>query len=68
LTTDQWDVNDDQIVKMAGKSIAHWTEVLNRFDAESKRSNDVVAHLKKEHQVPGNWARTLTTGYLQRQD
>jgi len=52
---------------MTGKSLAYWTEVLNRFDAEKKRSNDVVAHLKNQHQVPGNWARTLTTGYLQRQ-
>ncbi len=52
---------------MTGQSIAHWTEVLNQFDAEKKRANDVVAHLKNQHRVPGNWARTLATGYLQRQ-
>ncbi len=67
LITDHWEVSDEQVLKMTGKSIAHWTEVLHRFDAESKRSNDVVAHLKNEHHVPGNWARTLTTGYLERQ-
>lgn len=67
LNADHWEVSDEQVVEMTGKSLAHWTEVLNRFDAEKKRSNDVVAHLKNEHRVPGNWARTLTTGYLQRQ-
>ena len=52
---------------MTGKTLAHWTVVLNEFDAETKKSNDVVAHLKNAHQVSGIWARTLTTGYLQRQ-
>jgi hypothetical protein len=67
LTADHWEVSDEQVVEMTGKSLAHWTEVLNQFDAEKKRSNDVVAHLKNQHRVPGNWARTLTTGYLERQ-
>ena len=67
LHADHWEVSDEQVVKMTGKSLAHWTEILNQFDAEKKRSNDVVAHLKNEHRVPGNWARTLTDGYLQRQ-
>ena len=67
MNADHWEVSDEQVVEMTGKSLAHWTEVLNLFDAENKRSNDVVAHLKNEHQVPVSWARTLTTGYLQRQ-
>lgn len=67
MNSDHWEVSDEQVVKMTGKSIAHWTEVLNLFGAEKKRSNDVVAHLKNEHQVSGNWARTLATGYLERQ-
>lgn len=66
MTSDHWDISDEQVVKMTGKSLAHWTEILNLFDAENKRSNDVVAHLKNEHQVPVLWARTLTTGYLER--
>ena len=66
--SDRWEVSDEEVVEMTGKSLAHWTEVLNQFDAEKKRSNDIVAHLKNEHQVPVNWARTLTTGYLQRQE
>jgi hypothetical protein len=68
LTADHWEVSDEQVVEMTGKSLAHWTEVLGQFDADKKRSNDVVAHLKNEHRVPGNWARTLATGYLQRRD
>jgi hypothetical protein len=67
LHADHWEVSDEQVVKMTGNSLAHWTEVLNQFDAEKRRSNDVVAHLKNEHRVPGNWARMLTDGYLQRQ-
>ena len=66
MTADHWEVSNEQVVKMTGKSLAHWTEVLNQFDAEKKRPNDVVAHLKNEHSVAGNWARTLTTGYQQR--
>ena len=67
LHADHWEVSNEQVVEMTGQSIAHWTEVLNLFDAEKKRANDVVAHLKNQHRVPGNWARTLATGYLQRQ-
>ena len=67
LHADQWDVSNEQVVEMTGQSIAHWTEVLNLFEAEKKRANDVVAHLKNQHRVPGNWARTLATGYLSRQ-
>jgi hypothetical protein len=67
LNADHWEVSDEQVMEMTGKSIAHWTEVLNQFDAGKKRSNDVVAHLKNKHRVSGNWARTLTTGYLERQ-
>ena len=59
-----WDVSDEQVVEKTGKPLAHWTKVLDKFGAVAKKSNDVVAHLQKDHGVPRYWARTLTTGYL----
>ena len=58
---------DAQVVEKTGKTLAHWTKVLDRFGAEKKRSNDVVAHLQDEHDVPRYWARTLTTWHLKQQ-
>jgi hypothetical protein len=39
-------------------------QVLDKFKAGEKKSNDVIAHLQNEHNVPRYWARTLTTRYL----
>lgn len=64
MKSDYWNVSDEQVVEKTGKTLAHWTQVLDRFDAAKKKSNDVVAHLQKEHDVPRYWARTLTTRYL----
>ncbi|MCW3126520.1 MAG: hypothetical protein JWO03_2178 [Bacteroidetes bacterium] len=43
---------------------AEWIKILTAFKAEDKKSNDVVAHLQSEYNVPRYWARTLTTMYL----
>jgi hypothetical protein len=64
MKSDYWNVTDEQVIEKTGKSLAFWTSVLERFEAENKKSNDVVAYLQKEHQVPRYWARTLTTRYL----
>lgn len=64
MKSDYWNVSDEQVVEKTGKPLAHWTKVLKQFGAEKKKSNDVVAHLQKEHGVPRYWARTLTTRYL----
>lgn len=64
MKPDYWDVTNEQVVEKTGKPLAHWKGVLKRYDAASKKSNDVVAHLQKEHQVPRYWARTLTTWFL----
>jgi len=65
LKSDYWNVNDDQVIEKTGKPLAHWQKVLDKFGAASKKSNDVVAHLQNEHDVPRYWARTLTTRYLE---
>lgn len=64
MKSDYWNVTDEQVVEKTGKPLTHWTKVLDKFGAASKPSDDVVAHLQKEHDVPRYWARTLTTRYL----
>jgi hypothetical protein len=64
MKPDYWNVTDEQVIEKTGKSIAHWMKVLDKFGAAGEKSNDVVAHLAKEHEVPRYWARTLTTRYL----
>jgi len=61
-----WDVSDEQIIEKTGKSLSHWKEVLERFGASEKKSNDVVSYLQNEHGVPRYWARTLVTWYAKR--
>lgn len=68
MKSDYWNVADDQVVEKTGKNKAHWKTVLTRFDARSKKSNEVVAHLQKDHGVPRYWARTLTTWFLKARD
>lgn len=64
MKQDYWDVTDEQVVEKTGKKIADWIKILDIFNAAEKKSNDVVAHLQQEYNVPRYWARTLTTHYL----
>jgi hypothetical protein len=64
MKTDYWKVVDEQVVEKTGKDLAHWRGVLDALGAANKKSNDVVAHLQKDHDVPRYWARTLTSWYL----
>lgn len=66
MKEDYWNVSDDQVVEKTGKKLAHWMKVLDAFKAAGKKSNEVVAHLQREHNVPRYWARTLTTHYLKK--
>jgi hypothetical protein len=63
-----WDVTDEQVIEKTGKPLSHWMSILSEFDAFNKKSNDVVALLQNEHDVPRYWARTLTTRYLKNLD
>ncbi|HKX33306.1 MAG TPA: DUF4287 domain-containing protein [Blastocatellia bacterium] len=67
MKSDYWDVTDEQVIEKTGKPLAHWRRVLDAFGAKAKKSNDVVAHLQKDHGVPRYWARTLTTWYLKQE-
>jgi hypothetical protein len=64
MKQEYWDVTDEQVIEKTGKKIQDWMELLDKFDASAKKSNDVVAYLQKEFNVPRYWARTLTTHYL----
>jgi hypothetical protein len=66
MKKEYWDVTDDQVVEKTGKKIAEWVKLLDKFGAAEKKSNDVVAYLQNEHDVPRYWARTLTTYYLKK--
>ena len=67
MREDYWNVTDEQVIEKTGKPLDHWTGVLDRFGAASKKSNEVVAHLQNDHGVPRYWARALTRRYLKQQ-
>ena len=64
MKSDYWNVNDDQVIEKTGHPLAHWKQVLEKFGAAAKKSNEVVVHLQTAHGVPRYWARTLTTWFL----
>jgi Domain of unknown function (DUF4287) len=68
MKQDYWNVEDSQVLEKTGKPIAEWITILSEFKAEEKKSNDVVAHLQREFNVPRYWSRTLTTLYLKQQE
>ena len=63
MKSDYWNVSDEQVIEKTGKKISEWVIILDKFKAIDKKSNDVVAYLQQEHNVPRYWARTLTTLY-----
>jgi len=64
MKQDYWNVSDEQVVEKTGKKISEWITILDKFNAAGKKSNDVVAYLQTDYNVPRYWARTLTTHYL----
>jgi hypothetical protein len=64
MKKEYWDVSDEQVAEKTNKKISEWIVILDAFSAADKKSNDVVAYLQKEFDVPRYWARTLTTHYL----
>ncbi|MCA8948094.1 MAG: DUF4287 domain-containing protein [Planctomycetes bacterium] len=64
MKSDYWNVTSEQAREKTGHGLEHWHRVLDAFGAADRRSNEVVAFLQSEHEVPRYWARTLTTNYL----
>lgn len=68
MKKDYWNVDDAQVIEKTGKNLSEWMTILDEFKAAEKGSNDVVAHLQNEYEVPRYWARTLTTCYLKQNE
>lgn len=68
MKADYWNVTDEQVIEKTGKKINYWMQILESFNAGGKKSNEVVAHLQQEYDVPRYWARTLTTRYLKKDE
>lgn len=64
MKAEYWDVTDEQLIEKTGKKLAEWMKILDVLKAAEKKSNDVVAHLQTEYEVPRYWARTLSTRYM----
>ena len=64
MKKEYWDVSEEQVIEKTGKKISEWIKILDAFKATEKKSNDVVAFLQSNYEVPRYWARTLTTLYL----
>ena len=52
MKSDYWNVSDEQVVEKTGQPLTHWKKILTAFGAAGKKSNDLVAHLQKDHGVP----------------
>ena len=68
MKSDYWNVSDDQVIEKTGKRLSEWATILEAFDATNKKSNEVVAYLQSEYDVPRYWARTLTTNFLKKNE
>ncbi len=66
MKKEYWDVSDEQVIEKTGKKVSEWINILDKFKAADKKSNDVVAYLQTSFEVPRYWARTLTTLYLKK--
>jgi hypothetical protein len=64
MKSDYWNVENEQVIEKTGRKIAEWIKIMDKFDTVNKKSNDTVAYLQNEYNVPRYWARTLTTLYL----
>ncbi|NBA87807.1 DUF4287 domain-containing protein [Emticicia sp. CRIBPO] len=66
MKKEYWEVEDAQVIEKTGKDIASWIKILDDFKAAEKKSNESVALLQNQYNVPRYWARTLTTLYLKK--
>lgn len=66
MKKEYWEVEEAQVVEKTGKDITSWIKILDDFKAAEKKSNESVALLQNQYNVPRYWARTLTTLYLKK--
>jgi Domain of unknown function (DUF4287) len=63
MKADYWNVEDSQVAEKTGRKLVEWKQILDDFNAAGKKSNEVVAFLQADFNVPRYWARTLVTNY-----
>ena len=68
MKKEYWDVTNEQVVQKTGKNISEWLDILDKFKASEKKSNEIVSHLQNSYEVPRYRARTLTTLYLKKKE
>jgi len=66
MKKEYWEVEDAQVIEKTGKDITSWIKILDDFKAAERKSNESVALLQNQYNVPRYWARTLTTLYLKK--
>jgi len=54
MKQDYWDVTDEQVIEKTGKKIAEWIQILDKFEAADKKSNNTVAYLQTIMPFPVN--------------
>ncbi len=66
MKKEYWEVEDAQVIEKTGRDITSWIKILVDFKAAEKKSNESVALLQNQYNVPRYRARTLTTLYLKK--
>lgn len=58
MKTAPWDVDDAKLLANTGKPLTHWKHLLDRSDAGTQKSHDVVGVMQGEHAAarPGTHA------------
>lgn len=63
MKEDSWMVSDAKVLAETGRDTTHWTEVFDRFEANTRKPAEVINHLIEVHGVARAWAKTLATRY-----
>lgn len=56
-------LSDAKSIEKTGRGLAHWFDVLDRFDAVSKGHTAAARYLYDEHNVPGWYCQGITVAY-----
>ncbi len=59
MKKEYWDVEDQQVIEKTGNKITEQITILDKFKAAEKKSNDVVASLQKDVDVPSSWGKNF---------
>lgn len=55
MKKEYWDLTDEQVIEKTGKKIAEWIQILDAFEAATKKANESVNLLQQTYEVPRYW-------------